>query len=107
MIDGRSCSIVAERGVSDLVEQTIDTSRILSTGRGGTLGTLEDGGGGILAGEEDRDGRCFGGVNGWRDGLTGELDGRISRSSRLVPSGKLRDGDQCSAYNKERGVSEH
>ena len=64
MIDGRSCSIVAERGVGDLVERTIDMSCSLRTGWGGAVETLADGGGGILAGEEDRAGRCFGGDNG-------------------------------------------
>ena len=107
MIEGRSCSIVAERGVGDLVEREIDTSRILSTGRGGPLGTREDEGGGIVANEEGSAGRCFGGDNDGRDGLTGELEGGISRSSMLVPSGNTRDGDQCSVYNKKRGVSEH
>lgn len=46
--------------------------------------------------EEGKVGRCFGLGKGWSGGLTGELEGGISKSSRLVPSGNLRDGDQCS-----------
>ena len=67
-MEGRSCSKVAERGVIDRVERTIETSRNWRrVGLSGALDKALAGGGGIFTAEDGKAGSLVGLLRGVND----------------------------------------
>ena len=93
-MEGRSYSKVAERGVVDRVEWTIETSR--NWRRVGLSRTLDKAlvdGGGILTAEDGNTGSFAGPFRGDKDGRGVEvMTGKGSKSKRVVLSGNPMSG---------------
>ena len=85
----------------------METLRIFrGTGQGGAVETLMDGGGGILASEEDSAGSCFGGDNGWR-----QFDRRTRRGDleilNVCTIWKSKKRSPMFSLDRERNISGH
>ena len=89
VMEGRSCSKVAERGVVDQVERTIETSQsVRQVGLSGTLDEALVDGGGILTAEDGNAGSFAGPFRGDKDDRGVEVTtGKGSKSNDVVLSG--------------------